>query len=54
MRSSTLCNFHCKFYYDDQMKEDEMGGTCSAREKDEKCVHIFGWNTWRIETTGKT
>jgi hypothetical protein len=29
-------------YKDDQIKEDEMGGACSAYMVDEKCVHNFG------------
>jgi hypothetical protein len=28
-----------KSYYDDKIKEDEMGGTCSASGGDEKHIH---------------
>jgi hypothetical protein len=38
----------------DQVKEDEMGVTCGAHGKDEKCVQNFGQSTRRDETTRKT
>jgi hypothetical protein len=42
------------YYYDDQIKEEEMGGSCIAHEGDEKCVQNFGWNAWKEETIRKT
>jgi len=30
----------------DQIKENEMGGTCSTYGGDEKCIQIFGGETW--------
>jgi hypothetical protein len=29
MRSSIICSTHTIYYQDDQIKQDEMGGTCS-------------------------
>jgi len=29
----------------DQIKEDEMGGTCSTHGRGEKCLNYFGWKT---------
>jgi hypothetical protein len=28
-----------KYYYGEQIKKGEMGGTCSTYVKDEKCMH---------------
>jgi hypothetical protein len=33
------------------MKEDEMGGSCRTREKDEKC---FSWEPSKEDTNWKT
>jgi len=30
-----------KYYCGDQIKEDEMGGTCSNHGGDEKCIRFF-------------
>jgi len=38
----------------DQIKEDEMGGSCITHGRDEKFIHYFGWKTWWEETTWKT
>jgi len=35
------------------MKQDEMGGACSAHGRYEKCVQYLGWKTWRKEITWK-
>jgi hypothetical protein len=34
-----------KYYLGDQVKEDEMGVTCSTHEVEEKCVQNFGRKT---------
>jgi hypothetical protein len=31
-----------------------MGRECRLLERDEKCIHYFGWKTWRELTTWKT
>jgi len=38
---------------DDQIKEDEMGGTCSTHRRYEKCIQTFSRKTWRGESTRK-
>jgi hypothetical protein len=43
-----------KYYYEDQIKEDETGGAYSAQGGDEKYVLDFGWEAWREETIRKT
>jgi hypothetical protein len=43
-----------KHYQDDQIKEGDMGGTCSAHGVDEKFVQNFGFKAWKEETTRKT
>jgi hypothetical protein len=34
-----------KYYYGEQMKKDEMDGTCSTYGKDEKCIRSFSLET---------
>jgi hypothetical protein len=31
------------YYWDDEIKEDEMGWTCGSHEDDEKYMQNFGW-----------
>jgi hypothetical protein len=31
----------------DQIKEDEIGGTCSTHGRDKKCAQYFGWKEGR-------
>jgi hypothetical protein len=38
----------------DQIKEDEVGGTCGTHGEGERCLQGFGWESRREETTGKT
>jgi hypothetical protein len=38
----------------DQIKEDEMGGSCSTHGGDEKCIQNFGWKPQGEETIQKT
>jgi hypothetical protein len=33
------------YYYCQEMKEDEMGGTFSTHGREEKCIQIFDWKT---------
>jgi hypothetical protein len=40
-----------KYYQGDQIKEDEVGGACSAHEGDENCFQNFGREARRKETT---
>jgi hypothetical protein len=35
------------YYQDNRIKEDEMGGECSAYGGDEKCAQNFSWEVWR-------
>jgi len=32
-----------KYYYDDQNKEVQMGGVCSAHGRDDKYIEYFAW-----------
>jgi hypothetical protein len=34
-----------KYYYGDQIKEDEMGGPCSPHGRDDKYIQYSGWKT---------
>jgi hypothetical protein len=43
-----------KYYSGDQMKEDEIGGTCSTHGTADKCIQRFGRKTQRDEITRKT
>jgi hypothetical protein len=52
MRSSILCTLRY-IIISDQMKDDEMGGACSAHGVDEKCAYNMGWKVCREETTRK-
>jgi hypothetical protein len=36
------------------IKEDEVGGTCSTHWEGERCLHGFSWEARREETIGKT
>jgi hypothetical protein len=38
----------------DQIKEDDVGGTCSTHGGGERCLRDFGWEARRKVTTGKT
>jgi hypothetical protein len=40
-----------KYYYDDQITEDTMGGTCSTCGGDEICIYNFCRKTEKEETT---
>jgi hypothetical protein len=33
---------HTKYYWNDQIKEDEMGKACNVNGGDEKCIQNFG------------
>jgi hypothetical protein len=46
MRSFSTCSLQ---QVDDQIKEDEMGGTCSTYSIDEKCIKILWENPKRGE-----
>lgn len=37
----------------DQTKKNEISGAYSGHRRDEKCVHHFGWETRKEETTWK-
>jgi len=34
-----------KYYYSDQIKEDEMGEACNTDGRDEKCIRSFDCKT---------
>jgi len=40
-----------KYYQNDQIKEDEVGGAYNVHARDEKCVQNFGRKNWRTRTT---
>jgi hypothetical protein len=42
------------FLWFTEIKEDEMGGVCSAYREDDKCARTFDWRALREETTRKT
>jgi hypothetical protein len=42
MESFVTCTLHY-ILSDDQVQEDEMGGSCSTHRRDEKCVQYFVW-----------
>jgi hypothetical protein len=43
-----------KYYSGDKIKEDEMGRTCSAYGRGERCIQRFGGETREKESTWKT
>jgi hypothetical protein len=43
-----------KYYKTDQIKKNEVGGTCGTRGRGEKSVQGFSGKARRKETTGKT
>jgi hypothetical protein len=45
--------FVVKYYWYDRIKEDEICGTCSPREREQKCVQNFGGKTLRKGTIWK-
>jgi hypothetical protein len=42
--SLIICDF-AKYYYVDQIKNDEMGGACSTYGRDENWIQIFSRRT---------
>jgi hypothetical protein len=48
-----ICTSHQKLF-EDQMKEDEMGGTCSAYRGEERCIQSFGGEPLGKETIWDT
>jgi hypothetical protein len=43
-----------KYYLDDQIKKNEICGTCSTYGGEERCIQDFGGEIWGKETTWKT
>jgi hypothetical protein len=43
-RSSITCTHH-KYYYSDQIKEDEMREMCTTLQRNEKCLQNIGRKT---------
>jgi hypothetical protein len=43
-----------KYNQNDQVKEDEMGSTCSTHGNEEECAQGFGGNARRKKTLRKT
>jgi hypothetical protein len=43
-----------KYYYADQIKENEVDGTCGTHWRGEECVQGFDEKARRKETTWKT
>jgi hypothetical protein len=52
MRSFIICT-PPKYYYADQTKENEVGGTCGTHGRGEKCVQGFDGKARMKETTSK-
>jgi hypothetical protein len=42
-----------KYYYDDQMEEDEMGGACGTYGGSKKCMQRFAWKARRNRQHGR-
>ena len=42
------------YYYDDQIEKNEIGGTRSTYDGEERCVHCYGGKTCGKESTWKT
>jgi hypothetical protein len=40
-------------YWGNEIKEDEMGGACTTRGKNEKIIQNFAWKTLREEASGR-
>jgi hypothetical protein len=53
MSSFIFCTHH-KNYYAEQIKENEVGGTCGTHERGVERVQGFGGKPRRKETAGKT
>ena len=51
--SGKICVFYI-YYTSDNIKKNEMGGSCSAYEGGERRVQGFGGETWGKKTTGET
>jgi hypothetical protein len=43
-----------KYYFGDNINQNEIGGACGTHEIQEKCAQGFGGNTKRKETVWKT
>jgi hypothetical protein len=39
-----LCTPH-QIFLGDQIKNNEMGGTCSTHDSEERCIQVFGGET---------
>jgi hypothetical protein len=53
MRSFIFCT-HPKYYHADQIKDNEVGGTCRMHGRGEEIVQGFSRKARRKETTRKT
>jgi len=40
-----MINIFTKYYYGDQIKEDEIGGECGTYRGDEKCIETISWKS---------
>jgi len=40
-----LNKFSTKYCYDNEIKEDKLGGACGTHGRDEKCIQNFGKKT---------
>jgi hypothetical protein len=50
---AVICIFS-KLYYSDEIKKDEVGGTCVACGGKEKCGHSIGEENRKKDVTWKT
>jgi hypothetical protein len=53
MRSFMISTAHPKFLLH-KIGNHEMGGACSKYRGEERCIQVFGGETWGKETTWKT
>ena len=52
--SDIVPELYCSANSSDHINKNEMGGACVKYEGQERCIQIFGGETWEKETTWKT
>jgi hypothetical protein len=48
----SCCVLLAKYYWGDQFKKDEMGGTCGRHGREEKHIQNFGGTAWKTTMVG--
>jgi hypothetical protein len=54
LRGASRSVLHTIYYSGHHIKKNEMGGACSRREREERCIVGFGGETGWKETTWNT